>query len=663
MNATTGPIWQPSAQRIAGTRLTAFAKAAGKRWNRRLASADYQTLHAWSIDHPEEFWTSVWEFGEVLGEMGSAVVIDREKMPGARWFPEARLSFAENLLRRRDDGDALVFWGEDKVKGRASHAELYRAVAQTAAALRAMGVVKGDRVAAYLPNLPAAVVAMLATASIGAIFSSASPDFGVQGVVDRFGQIEPKLLFACDGYLYNGKTIDCLGKVAEIAARMPSLERVVVVSYAGNAAGGGGDIAAVKHGVSLTDFLAPFVDEREIRFERLPFNHPLYIMYSSGTTGVPKCIVHCAGGVLLQHIKEHQLQSDVHPDDRLFYFTTCGWMMWNWLVSALASGATLLLYDGSPFVGRGSVLFDYADAERMTHFGTSAKFIDAIAKIELKPRQTHKLEHVRAVFSTGSPLVAEGFDYVYANIKQDIQLASVSGGTDIISCFVIGNPNGPVYRGEIQCAGLGMAVDVFNDEGRPVRGEKGELVCTRSFPVMPIGFWKDADGAKYHAAYFERFDNIWCHGDFAEITVHGGFIIYGRSDATLNPGGVRIGTAEIYRQVEKLHEVVEAIVVGQDWPPGNSGDVRVVLFVKLRDGLALDDALEKRIKAVIKDNTTPRHVPAKTLQVADIPRTKSGKIVELAVRNVVHGAAVKNLEALANPEALDYFRNRPELQN
>ncbi len=663
MNTTTAPIWQPSAQRIAGTRLTKFAKTAGKRWNRRLASADYQALHAWSIDHPEEFWASVWEFGEVRGEMGKTVVIDREKMPGAKWFPEARLNFAENLLRRRDDGDALVFWGEDKVKGRASHAELYRAVAQTAAALRAMGVVKGDRVAAYLPNLPAAVVAMLATASIGAIFSSASPDFGVQGVVDRFGQIEPKLLFACDGYLYNGKTIDCLGKVAEIAARMPSLERVVVVSYAGNASGGGGDIAAVKHGVSLADFIAPFAGEREIRFERLPFDHPLYIMYSSGTTGVPKCIVHCAGGVLLQHIKEHQLQSDVHPDDRLFYFTTCGWMMWNWLVSALASGATLLLYDGSPFVGRGNILFDYADAEDMTHFGTSAKFIDAIAKIELKPRQTHKLEHVRAVFSTGSPLVAEGFDYVYASIKQNIQLASVSGGTDIISCFVIGNPNGPVHRGEIQCAGLGMAVDVFDDDRRPVRGEKGELVCTRSFPVMPIGFWQDTDGAKYHAAYFDRFDNIWCHGDFAEITAHGGFIIYGRSDATLNPGGVRIGTAEIYRQVEKLHEVVESIVVGQDWPPGNRGDVRVVLFVKLREGLALDDALEKRIKAVIKDNTTPRHVPAKILQVADIPRTKSGKIVELAVRNVVHGEPVKNVEALANPEALEYFRARAELKS
>jgi len=657
MNTTTSPIWRPSPQRITGTRLTKFAKAAEKRWNRRLASAEFSVQHAWSIEHPEEFWVSVWEFGGVIGEMGDTVVIGREKMPGAKWFPQARLNFAENLLCRRDDEDALVFWGEDKVKGRASHAELYRAVAQTAAALRTMGVVKGDRVAAYLPNLPAAVVAMLATASIGAIFSSASPDFGVQGVVDRFGQIEPKLLFACDGYLYNGKVIDCLGKVAEIAARMPSLERVVVVPYVGL----DGDIAAVKHGVSLADFVAPFAGEREIRFERLPFDHPLYIMYSSGTTGVPKCIVHCAGGVLLQHIKEHQLQSDVHVDDRLFYFTTCGWMMWNWLVSALASGATLLLYDGSPFVGRGNILFDYADAEGMTHFGTSAKFIDAIAKIDLKPRQTHKLEHVRAIFSTGSPLVAEGFDYVYANIKQDIQLASVSGGTDIISCFVIGNPNGPVYRGEIQCAGLGMAVDVFNDEGRPVRGEKGELVCTRSFPVMPIGFWKDADGVKYHAAYFERFDNIWCHGDFAEITAHGGFIIYGRSDATLNPGGVRIGTAEIYRQVEKLNEVVESIVIGQDWPPGNSGDVRVVLFVKLRDGLALDDALEKRIKAVIKDNTTPRHVPAKILQVADIPRTKSGKIVELAVRNVVHGAAVKNVEALANPEALDHFRNRAEL--
>ena len=661
MSTSITPIWQPSAQRIAGTRLTAFMAAAEKRWKRRLASADYSTLHTWSIEHPEEFWASVWEFGEVRGEMGSTVVIDREKMPGAQWFPEAKLNFAENLLRRRDTSDALVFWGEDKVKGRASYAELYRAVAQTAAALRAMGVSKGDRVAAYLPNVPAALVAMLATASIGAIFSSASPDFGVQGVLDRFGQIEPKVLFACDGYWYNGKTIDCLGKVAEIAARMPSLQRVVVVPYAG----GAGDIAAVTHGVSLADFLAPFVGEREIRFERLPFAHPLYIMYSSGTTGVPKCIVHCAGGALLQHLKEQQLQSDVHAGDRLFYFTTCGWMMWNWLVSGLASGATLLLYDGSPFVGRGNILFDYADAEGMTHFGTSAKFIDAIAKIELQPRRTHRLEHLRAMFSTGSPLVAEGFDYVYSNIKQDIQLASISGGTDIISCFVLGNPNGAVHRGEIQCAGLGMAVDVFDDAGRPVRGEKGELVCTRSFPVMPIGFWNDPGNAKYRAAYFERFPNlpmrVWCHGDFAERTAHDGFIIYGRSDATLNPGGVRIGTAEIYRQVEKLIEVVESLVIGQDWPPGTGGDVRVVLFVKLREDMVLDDALISRIKQVIKDNTTPRHVPGKILQVNDIPRTKSGKIVELAVRNVVHGAAVKNVEALANPEALEHFRDRAEL--
>ncbi|MDZ4254618.1 MAG: acetoacetate--CoA ligase [Sulfuritalea sp.] len=664
MTTQCTPIWQPSAERVAGTRLTAFMAAAERRWKRRLASANYQTLHAWSIQHPEEFWVSVWEFGEVIGERGATVVVDREKMPGAQWFPEARLNFAENLLRRRDAADALVFWGEDKVKGRASYAELYRAVAQTAAALRAMGVSKGDRVAAYLPNIPATVVVMLAAASIGAIFSSASPDFGVQGVLDRFGQIEPKVLFACDGYWYNGKLIDCLDKVAEIAERLPALERVVVVPYAGNAASGG-DIAAVKHGVSAADFLAPYAGEREIRFERLPFDHPLYIMYSSGTTGVPKCIVHCAGGALLQHLKEHQLQADVKPDDRLFYFTTCGWMMWNWLVSGLASGATLLLYDGSPFVGRGSILFDYADAERMTHFGTSAKFIDAIAKIDLKPHRTHKLGQLRAMFSTGSPLVAEGFDYVYANIKPELQLASISGGTDIISCFVLGNPNGPVYRGEIQCAGLGMAVDVFDDDGRPLRGEKGELVCTRSFPVMPIGFWNDPGDAKYRAAYFERFPNlpmrVWCHGDFAERTQHDGFVIYGRSDATLNPGGVRIGTAEIYRQVEKLVEVVESLVIGQDWPPGDSGDVRVVLFVKLREDLALDDELAARIKQVIRDNTTPRHVPAKILQVADIPRTKSGKIVELAVRNAVHGAAVKNVEALANPDALDYFRNRTEL--
>ncbi len=645
------PLWKPSKARIAAANLSAFMRSATRRWN--VEFADYDALHRWSVTHPEQFWTAVWDFAGVVADArGGRVLADAGKMPGAKWFPDARLNFAENLLRSHDSADALVFWGEDKVRGRASHAELYRAVAQTAWALRDMGVGKGDRVAAYMPNVPATVVAMLAAASIGAIFSSASPDFGVQGVLDRFGQIAPKVLFACDGYFYNGKAIDCLGKVAEIAARMPSLERVVVVPYAG-----GGDMSAVKNGLSLADFLAPFAGEREIRFERLPFDHPLYIMYSSGTTGVPKCIVHSAGGTLLQHLKEHRLHSDVKPGDRLFYFTTCGWMMWNWLVSGLASGATLLLYDGSPFVGRGSILFDYAEAEGMTHFGTSAKFIDAIAKIDLAPVKTHNLDKLRAIFSTGSPLVPEAFNYVYDNIKRDVQLASISGGTDIISCFVLGNPIGPVWRGEIQCRGLGMAVEVLDEAGRPVRQAKGELVCLKPFPSMPVGFWNDPDGKKYRAAYFEKYPSIWCHGDFMEETSHGGYIIYGRSDATLNPGGVRIGTAEIYRQVEKLDEVLESLVIGQDWEK----DTRVVLFVKLREGLTLDDALARRIKDVIRQNTTPRHVPAKILQVGDIPRTKSNKIVELAVRNLVHGEPVKNVEALANPEALDWFRNRPEL--
>lgn len=656
MTTTALPIWQPSPERLAGTRLTAFMSAAEKRWNQRLANADFSTLHRWSIEHPEQFWVSVWEFCGVRGEMGGTVLVDGDRMPGAQWFPEARLNFAENLLRRRDESDALVFWGEDKIKRRLSHAELYRQVAHLAQALRELGVVAGDRVAAWMPNCPETVIAMLATASIGAVFTSASPDFGIQGVLDRFGQTEPKVLFACDGYYYNGKTIEVMEKLGTVAARLPSLEKVVVVPYVYQ----NHDLTAIPKAVMLADFVAPYHYADAIEFAPLPFAHPLYIMYSSGTTGAPKCIVHCAGGALLQHLKEHQLHADVRPDDRLFYFTTCGWMMWNWLVSGLAAGATLLLYDGSPLLDQGAIMFDYADAEGMTHFGTSAKFIESIAKAGLKPRETNKLDALRAVFSTGSPLVAEGFDYVYTNIKQDIQLASISGGTDIISCFVLGNPNGPVYRGEIQCAGLGMAVEVFDDDGRAVHGEKGELVCTRPFPVMPIGFWNDSDGSKYHAAYFDRFTNIWCHGDFAEVTEHDGFVIYGRSDATLNPGGVRIGTAEIYRQVEKLPEVLESLVIGQDWPVG-SGDVRVVLFVRLREGLALDEALAARIKQVIRENTTPRHVPAKILQVADIPRTKSGKIVELAVRNVVHGEPVKNREALANPEALEHFRNRTEL--
>ncbi len=648
------PLWQPSAERIAGANLTAFMGAVAARWQRRCD--DYASLHRWSVEHPEEFWVSVWEFCNVRGEMCSRIVVDGERMPGAQWFPEARLNFAENLLRSRDDATALCFWGEDKLKQRISRGELHLRVARLAAAMRADGVVAGDRIAAYMPNLPETVITLLAAASIGAVFTSASPDFGVQGVVDRFGQVEPKLLFVADGYYYNGKTIDCLEKVAAIVDQLPSVKRTVVAGYV---RGEGHDLSALDNGIMLNAYADEYRSVVDIEFAPLPFAHPLYIMYSSGTTGVPKCIVHGAGGALLQHLKEHRLQCDVKPGDKLFYFTTCGWMMWNWLVSGLASGAQLLLYDGSPFVGRGNILFDYAADAGMTHFGTSAKFIDACAKIGLKPRATHDLTQLRAIFSTGSPLVPEGFDYVYADIKNDLQLASISGGTDIISCFVGGNPIGPVWRGEIQAAGLGMATDVVDADGRPVRGEKGELVCTRPFPVMPLGFWNDADGKKYRAAYFERFPGIWCHGDFAERTVHDGFIIYGRSDATLNPGGVRIGTAEIYRQVERLPEVLEALVIGQDWEK----DVRVVLFVKLQEGLALDDALVKRIKTAIKDNTTPRHVPAKVVQVADIPRTKSGKIVELAVRNVVHGEPVKNVEALANPEALEHFRDRAELQS
>ncbi len=637
------PLWTPDPERAAKTGMARFMRLAGKR--------DYAELHRWSIEHSEDFWELMWKFGEVRGTPGLRRLINADRMPGAQWFPEATLNFAENLLRERDASLAISFWGEDRVKRQLSRRQLYDLVSRLAQALAAAGVKKGDRVAGYLPNLPESVAAMLATASLGAIWSSCSPDFGVQGVVDRFGQIAPKVLFCADGYLYSGKEFDTQEKTKEILAQLPSVERCVVLPYLH---------AAPVAGVGLDEFIAPYT-AHDIRFEQVEFNHPLTILYSSGTTGVPKCIVHGTGGTLLQHLKEHRLHSDVRPGDRLFYFTTLGWMMWNWLVSGLASGAALLLYDGSPFIGRGKLLFDMADAEGITHFGTSAKFIDAIAKINLKPKDTHRLDRLRVILSTGSPLVAEGFDYVYANIKDDVCLSSISGGTDIVSCFVLGNPMLPVWRGEIQCKGLGLAIEVFDEQGRAVEGEKGELVSTRPFPCMPIGFWNDPDGARYHAAYFERFPNVWRHGDWCEVTEHGGIVIYGRSDTVLNPGGVRIGTAEIYRQVEQLEEVLESIVIGQDWPPRNPDDVRVVLFVKLQEGLKLDEALANRIKKRIRDNTTPRHVPAKVVQVLDIPRTKSGKIVELAVRDVVHGRQVKNLEALANPEALENFRQRPEL--
>jgi acetoacetyl-CoA synthetase len=646
------PLWSPSAERVAGARVTEFMRQVNERHG--LALRDYAGLHRWSIERPDEFWLAVWDFGGVIAETrGDVVITDREKMPGARFFPEARLNYAENLLRRNDDADALVFWGEDKVRRRLSFHQLRDAVSRTQQALAAAGVGEGDRVAAFVPNMPEAVIAMLATASLGATFTSCSPDFGVQGVLDRFGQVEPKVLFCCDGYHYNGKVVPTLARIAEIVTQLPTVGRVVVVPYVGEAP----DVGAVDHACRLEDFLAPF-RAREIAYNRVPFNHPLYILYSSGTTGVPKCIVHGAGGVLLMHLKEHLLHGDVKRGDRVFYFTTCGWMMWNWLVSALAAEATLLLYDGSPFLGRGNIVFDFAQAEGMTHLGTSAKFIDAASKVDVHPIRTHDLGKLRAIFSTGSPLAPEGFDYVYAHVKRDVCLSSISGGTDLVACFAGGSPILPVWRGELQCRMLGMQVEVFDDEGRALPpGQKGELVCTAPFPTMPLGFWNDPGATKYRAAYYERFPGVWRHGDWCELTVHDGLVIYGRSDAVLNPGGVRIGTAEIYRQVEKLDEVVESIVIGQDWQK----DVRVVLFVRLREGLTLDEALAKKIKDTIRANTTPRHVPAVVLQVPDIPRTKSNKIVELAVRAVVHGQAVKNAEALANPEALEHFKGRPEL--
>ncbi len=648
---TNAPLWRPSAERIAASNLTVFMGRVERDWGVRLAT--YDQLYAWSTAELEKFWTLVWDDCGVIAETrGEVVLADGEKMPGARFFPEARLNYAENLLRRRDEADAIVFWGEDKVKRRLSFRGLHEQVSRLAQALAEAGVEPGDRVAGFMPNMPETVIATLATNAIGGVWSSCSPDFGVQGVLDRFGQIEPKVLFCPDGYFYNGKRIDSLARVREFTAALPSLRKIVVVPYLTASP----DISGLDRAMTYADFIAPF-SAGEIPFLRQAFDAPLYIMYSSGTTGKPKCIVHGQGGTLLQHMKEHRLLCDEKRDDRVFYFTTCGWMMWNWLISALACEATLLLYDGSPFYPDGNVLFDYMDAEKGTLFGTSAKYIDALKNARLAPKATHDLSSIRTITSTGSPLVPEGFDYIYEHVKADVCLSSIAGGTDIIACFVGGNPIGPVWRGEIQKRCLGMAVEVYDDQGRPVRGEKGELVCTRPFPSMPVGFWDDPDGSRYRAAYFETYPNVWRHGDYVALTEHEGIVIYGRSDATLNPGGVRIGTAEIYRQVEQLDEVEEAIVIGQDW----QGDVRVVLFVRLRAGLVLDDALITRIKARIRAGCTPRHVPAKVIQVADIPRTKSGKIVELAVRDVVHRRPVKNKEALANPEALHHYENLAEL--
>jgi acetoacetyl-CoA synthetase len=642
------PLWSPDPQALKEAPLVRFVEKIGKDFK------DFTAVHAWSVADPGAFWDLVWDFCGVVGDTGERRLVDANLMPGASFFPDARLSYAENMLRRTGAEDAMVFRSETGATRRVSWDELHQLVSELQQAMRSSGVQHGDRVAAMLPNLPETIAGLIAANSIGAIWSSCSPDFGEAGVIDRFGQIEPKLFIACDGYFYNGKAIRLAERLKGITAKLPSLAQTVIVPYLGEAEA---TAAALPGAETLEAFLAPHAPG-PLQFERLPFSHPLYILYSSGTTGVPKCIVHSAGGALLQHLKEHRLHSSLQPGERLFYFTTCGWMMWNWLASGLASGATLLLYDGAPFHPGPQALFDYAAEEAMTIFGTSAKYIDALRKSGLRPRDSHDLSALRMMASTGSPLAPENFDFVYDAIKPDLHLASISGGTDIVSCFVLGVPTLPVWRGEIQGPGLGMAVDVWDEAGRPVRGEKGELVCTRPFPSMPVGFWNDPDGAKYRAAYFERFPGVWHHGDFAEWTAHGGIIIHGRSDATLNPGGVRIGTAEIYNQVERLPEVVEALAIGQDW----EGDVRIVLFVRLADGAALDEPLRERIRAAIRAGASPRHVPARIVAVADIPRTKSGKITELAVRDVVHGREVKNKEALANPEALELYRGLEELR-
>ena len=574
------PLWTPRPERVADSQMMTFMGKVNARHG--LTLAGFRALHAWTVANPDLFWDAIWDYCDVIGEKGSRLLVDGDKMPGARFFPDARLNFAENLIRDRDD-EALIFRGEDKVSSRMSMAQLRALVSRLQQALKASGVGVGDRVAAMMPNLPETVAAMLAVTSIGAIFSSCSPDFGERGVLDRFGQIEPKVFITVDGYWYNGKALRIWDKLKRVIAGLPSVQHVIVTSYLGEAA----DVArALPNGTTLETFIAPY-QPKALAFERLPFNHPVYILYSSGTTGVPKCIVHGAGGTLLQHLKEHRLHSDVRPGDRIFYFTTCGWMMWNWLVSGLASGATLALFDGSPFSPSPTVLWDYAQAERLSLFGTSAKYIDSLRKENVVPATTHDLSAIRLIASTGSPLAPESFDYVYQAIKSDVQLASISGGTDIVSCFVLGDPTSPVWKGEIQAPGLGMAVDVWSEDGKPIREQKGELVCTRPFVSMPVGFWKDPDGTKYRSAYFERFPNVWCHGDFAEWTGHGGIVIHGRSDATLNPGGVRIGTAEIYAQVEQIPQVLEALAIGQDF----DNDVRIVLFVRLKEGVSLDAGL------------------------------------------------------------------------
>ena len=638
-------VWTPSQDQILNSNLKRFENFVSRKLGKEFKS--YQELHEFSISTPE-FWRLLIEYFEVIGDW-QGPVYEGENIITAKWFPKSKLNFAENMLKNRSQDTALVFRCENRIFENVTFTELYDQVSKVAQHLRALGVKKGDRVAGFLPNFIGSIVAMLATVSVGAIWSSCSPDFGEQGVIDRFGQIEPKVLFCVDGYFYNGRSHNCLRKIKSFSAKLPTVKQVVMFDYASL------DKISIKNSISYNEILDNY-NPKKIEFKRVDFDHPLYIMYSSGTTGVPKCIVHGHGGTLLQHLKEHQLHTNISSGDRVFYFTTCSWMMWNWLVSALATQATIMLYDGSPSYPDDTVLWRFANDEQFTHFGTSAKYIETLMKNNVKPRTNFKLKNLKTICSTGSPLSPESYDFIYKNIGP-VHLASISGGTDIVSCFVLGIPTLPVRRGEIQGPGLGMAVEIWNDTGKVKRGRRGELVCTKPFPSRPVKFWNDADRKKYYLAYFDRFEDVWAHGDFAEQTLDSGYIIHGRSDATLNPGGVRIGTAEIYRQVDRVDEVLESIVIGQTW----ENDIRIILFVKLKKGINLQETLVNTIKETIKYNCTVRHVPSKILQVNDIPRTKSGKIVEIPVRDIVDGKEVKNKEALANPEALDFFKDRPEL--
>jgi acetoacetyl-CoA synthetase len=645
-------LWEPSEERIRQTNMVRFIGFINDTYGRSIDG--YDALYQWSIENIADFWAAMWEFSDIkVSRSYDQVIDDPSKMPGATWFSGARLNFAENLLRFRDDRAALIFKGEGRDAVRSTYAELYDDVARVADSLRACGIQPKDRIVGFMPNMPQTVIAMLAAASIGAAWSSCSPDFGIKGVLDRFGQIKPRILFTADGYAFKGKQFNSLERIADLLKSLPSIERVVVVPYIQKEP----DISRIPNAVLYNDFRSS-ASGLEISFEQLSFDHPLYIMYSSGTTGLPKCMVQSAGGILIHHLKELILHTDLKREDVIFYFTTCGWMMWNWLASSLAVGAGVVLFDGNPFHPAPDALWQMAQDEGITIFGTSAGYIAALQNAGVKPGKTFDLTALKAVLSTGSPLSAEGFEYVYDHVKPDLQLASIAGGTDLNGCFALGNPMGPVFAGELQCRGLAMKVEAFDENGESVVNRQGELVCTAPFPSMPIYFWDDSDNKKYLSAYFDVYPDVWRHGDYILITDHGGVVIYGRSDATLNPGGVRIGTAEIYRQVEQLAEIDDSVVVGQNW----KNDVRVILFVKLADGFELTEDLKNKIRATIRSNASPRHVPAKILTIDDVPYTLNMKKVELAVKKVIHNQAVLNKDALRNPEALEYYKDLEELQ-